>query len=51
MLRAWSLAVRLRRQTTLTVGQIAQRLHCGSWKSLRNRLYLRRKAEAKGKEQ
>ena len=45
-----ALAARLRRETTLTVAQIAQRLHCGSWKSLRNHLYLRHKAEAKGKE-
>lgn len=37
------IAVRLRRETTLTVAAIAQRLHCGSWKSLRNQLYLRSK--------
>lgn len=42
-----AIAVRLRQQTTLTVAGIAQRLHCGSWKSLRNKLYLRNKAQAK----
>ena len=46
-----ALAARLRRETTLTVAQIAQRLHCGRWKSLRNYLYLRHKAEGKGKEE
>lgn len=44
-----AVAARLRKETTLTVAQIAQRLHCGSWKSLRNKLYLRNQAEAKGK--
>jgi REP element-mobilizing transposase RayT len=34
------LAIRLRRETTLTIRQIAQRLHMGSWKSLNNKLYL-----------
>ena len=42
-----ALAVRLRKETTLTVPQVAQRLHMGSWKSLRNRLYLRNKAKRK----
>ncbi len=41
-----ALAARLRRETTLTVRQIAERLHMGSWKSLNNKLYLRRKTEA-----
>jgi putative transposase len=41
------LAVRLRRETTLTIRQIAQRLHMGSWKSLNNQLYLARKAGGK----
>ncbi len=40
-----ALAARLRRETTLTVRQIAERLHMGSWKSLNNKLYLRRKTE------
>jgi hypothetical protein len=43
-----ALAARLRRETTLTVAQIARRLHCGSWKSFRNKLYLRRNAKMKG---
>jgi putative transposase len=38
------LAERLRRETTLTIRQIAQRLRLGSWKSLNNKLYLRSKA-------
>ncbi len=42
------MAVRLRRETTLTIRQIAQRLHMGSWKSLNNRLYLAGKAKRKG---
>jgi hypothetical protein len=33
-------AMRLRRETTLTIRQMAQRLHMGSWKSLNNKLYL-----------
>ncbi len=39
------LAARLRRKTTLTLRQIAQRLHLGSWQSLNNQLYLRAKRE------
>jgi hypothetical protein len=35
-----AMAGRLRRETTLTIREIAQRLHMGSWKSLNNRLYL-----------
>jgi hypothetical protein len=42
-----AVAVRLRRETTLTIREIAQRLHLGSWKSLNNRLYLAGKAEKK----
>lgn len=38
-----ALAGRLRRETTLTIRQIAGRLHMGSWKSLSNKLYLARK--------
>ena len=38
-----AMAARLRGETMLTGAQIAQRLHCGSWKSLRNKLYLRTK--------
>jgi hypothetical protein len=34
------LAWRLRRETTLTIRQIAERLSMGSWKSLNNKLYL-----------
>ena len=44
-----AIAARLRRETTLTVAQLAQRLRCGSWKSLRNKLYLRSKAEGRMK--
>jgi hypothetical protein len=36
-----AIAARLRRETTLTIRQIAKRLHMGSWKSLNNKLYLR----------
>ena len=39
-------ALRLRRETTLTIRQIAQRLHMGSWKSLNNKLYLAAKGKA-----
>ena len=46
--RMLALAARLRRETTLTIRQIAQRLHMGSWKSLNNKLYLGNKAVAKG---
>ena len=42
-----AIAARLRKETTLTVPQIARRLEMGSWKSLRNQLYLLRKREAK----
>ena len=38
------LASRLRRETTLTIREIARRLGMGSWKSLNNKLYLARKA-------
>lgn len=34
------MALRLRRETTLTMRQIARRLHMGSWKSLNNQIYL-----------
>ena len=40
-----AVATRLRRETTLTIREIAQRLHLGSWKSLNNKLYLARKAK------
>ena len=42
-----TIAARLRRETTLTIREIAQRLHTGSWKSLNNRLYLAKKRLAK----
>jgi hypothetical protein len=42
-----AMAGRLRRETTLTVREIAQRLRMGSWKSLNNRLYLAGKQNAK----
>ena len=45
--RKLALAARLRGETTLTIRQIAQRLHMGSSKSLNNQLYLRNKAAAK----
>jgi putative transposase len=35
-----ALAARLRKETTLTIRQLAERLHMGSWKSLNNKLYL-----------
>jgi hypothetical protein len=35
-----AMAARLRRETTLTVHEIADRLRMGSWKSLNNKLYL-----------
>jgi len=39
-----ALAARLRRETTLTIRDIAQRLHLGSWKSATTRLHnLKRK--------
>lgn len=40
-----NLAARLRQETTLTIRQIAERLHLGSWKSLNNKLYLRSRAK------
>ena len=43
----WNLAARLRRKTTLTIRQTAERLHLGSWKSLNNELYLRRRGKGK----
>jgi len=42
-----ALAGRLRRETTLTIRRIAQRLHMGSWKSLNNKLYLAGKQAAR----
>lgn len=39
-----ALATRLRKETTLTMREIAKRLHMGSWKSLNNKLYLASKA-------
>ena len=33
-----AIAIRLRRETTLTVKELAQRLQMGSWKSLHNKL-------------
>ena len=44
-----AIAARLRPETTLTVAQLAQRLRCGTWKSLRNDLYLRGKVEGRMK--
>jgi hypothetical protein len=38
-----AIAVRLRRETTLTVKELGQRLHMGSWKSLHNKLCPSRK--------
>jgi len=35
-----AMATRLRRETTLTIREIADRLRMGSWKSLNNKLYL-----------
>jgi REP element-mobilizing transposase RayT len=42
-----AMAGRLSCETTLTIREIAQRLHMGSWKSLNNRLYLAGKENAK----
>ena len=42
-----AMAERLRRETTLTIRQIALRLRMGSWKSLNNKLYLAGKAKRK----
>ena len=41
------MARRLRRETTLTIRQIAQRLSMGSWKGLNNKLYLAGKTNRK----
>jgi len=38
------MADRLRRERTLTLPQVAERLQMGSWKSLNNKLYRWRKA-------
>ena len=43
-----AMAVRLRRETTLTVREIAKRLQMGSWKRLNNKLYLADKGKTKG---
>jgi hypothetical protein len=40
-----TLAVGLRRETTMTIRQIAQHLYLGSWKSLNKKLYLRNKGK------
>ncbi|MCP5519243.1 MAG: transposase [Verrucomicrobiales bacterium] len=43
------LAARLRRETTLTIKEMAQRLHLGSWKSATTRLHsLKQKREQQG---
>jgi hypothetical protein len=42
-----ALAMRLRKETILTIREIAERLHMGSWKSLNNKLYLAGKANRK----
>jgi hypothetical protein len=39
-----AIAQRLRKETTLTIREIAARLRMGSWKSLNNKLYLTGKA-------
>jgi len=39
--------LRMRRETTLTIRQISERLRMGSWKSLNNKLYLRSKSKEK----
>ena len=44
-----ALAMRLRKETTLTIREIAERLHMGSWKSLNNKLYLAAKAKKAAK--
>jgi hypothetical protein len=46
-----ALALRLRRETTLTIRKIAGRLHVGTWKSLNNKLYLAAKAKDKGNDE
>jgi REP element-mobilizing transposase RayT/DNA-binding transcriptional regulator YiaG len=45
-----ALAARLRRETTLTMRQIAARLHMGSWKSLNNKLRRWKQEHEKPKE-
>ena len=42
-----ALSARLRRETTLTIREIAGRLWMGSWKSLSNQLYFMRKVKSK----
>ena|GEM_PF-5402653 len=42
-----ALTARLRRETTLTLRQIARRLRLGSWQSLNDKLCLRNKTAAK----
>ena len=44
-----ALASRLRRETTLTIGEIAERLHMGSRKTLSSKLHHWRKAHEKEK--
>jgi hypothetical protein len=46
-----ALAARLRRETTLTISEIAQRLHMGSRKSLSGKLHQWRKPNEKHTEQ
>jgi hypothetical protein len=38
--RKVALALRLRKETTMTIREVAERLSMGSWKSLNNKLYL-----------
>ena len=42
-----AMAACLRGETTLTIGQLAQRLHMGSGKTLNNKLLHRRKTNEK----
>jgi putative transposase len=42
-----AMAMRLRRETTLTIRELAARLRMGSWKSLNNKLYLAGKTKHK----
>jgi DNA-directed RNA polymerase specialized sigma24 family protein len=44
-----SMAIRLRKETTLSIREIAERLAMGSWKSLNNTLYLALRATQKQK--
>ncbi|HVV00860.1 MAG TPA: transposase [Verrucomicrobiae bacterium] len=46
-----ALALRLRKETTLTIREIAQRLKMGSWKSLNTKLYLATRAAQKPKKE